>query len=440
MARNGFVEAVVVMNSVLRGRCGRRQGGLNGRMRAKQGWIGAASQAWRIAVWSITGFFWLLWFQVFLGHMLPRIDAILNGAPLANTPPCDAVQCDFSVFWPASQLAQQRQFNTLYSPHAFSLFREHVLFAGEPRLDWYYPPPSLLPLLPLGHLSVGVAFLVWTVLLILLAVVMLRTARVSWMVICCSLVSPAALWCIEVGQWDIFCGAALIAGFLLLSQRPFASGILLSLLIFKPQPAIVTPVALFAQRHWRVMIGGLVGATVICLATTMLLGGDVWRQWLLFGLADARQNLIRGHPIGLEESASLFWALRKAGASLSEAFLAQNLCAVFALAAVWHAWSRPYFEKLDRIAIVVIASTLVCPYFFVVDLVALGIVLTLVMEHKRWQIGSFDALLWLWPMLSPAIFIWTGWLLSPFVMLLGLLYFWSINVLKFRTLSVSMNA
>lgn len=393
-------------------------------MRVKTSWAWLATQTWRGIVWTITGFFWVLWFKVFLGHMISRVHSILSGAPLANTPPCDGVQCDFSVFWPASRLALQRHFHILYNPQAFNLFRQHVLFPGEPRLDWYYPPPSLLPLLPFGHLNMGAAFLAWTAVSILLAVVMLRIAGVSWAVVCCSLLSPAALWNIEMGQWEIFCGAALAAGFLLLSRRPLVSGIMLSLLIFKPQPAILMPVALLVGRHWRAIAGGLAGGALLCLATTLLLGDEVWCLWLQFGLPDAHQNLVEGHSIGLEESPSLFWALRNAGAGLSEAFLAQGLCAVFALAVAWHAWSRPYFKKLDRIAIAVIASSLVVPYLFIVDFVALEIILALVVERKKGQIGGFDALLWLWPMLSPAIFIWTGWLLSPFVMLLGLLYFW----------------
>lgn len=125
-------------------------------MRVEQGWAGTANQVWRIIVLTITGFFWLLWFRVFLGHMIPRVLAILSGAPLVNTPPCDGVQCDFSIFWPASQLAMQRHFAALYNPEAFSLFRQHVLFSGERSQDWIYPPPSLLPLLPFGHLSMAV--------------------------------------------------------------------------------------------------------------------------------------------------------------------------------------------------------------------------------------------------------------------------------------------
>lgn len=200
------------------------------------------------------------------------------------------------------------------------------------------------------------------------------------------------------------------------------------------------PVALLVGRHWRAIAGGLAGGAFICLATTFLLGGKVWLQWLQLGLPDAHQILIQGHSIGHEESTSLFWALRNAGAGLSEAFLAQGLCVLFALAVVWHTWSHPYFEELDRIAITVIASTLVAPYLFIVDLVALEIVLALVVERKKWCIGGFDALLWLWPMLSPAIFIWTGWLLSPLVMLLGLLYFWVPGVLGFRTTPASQDA
>ncbi|MDE1897004.1 MAG: DUF2029 domain-containing protein [Rhodospirillales bacterium] len=369
--------------------------------------------------------------------MIPRISGILHGAPLANTPPCDGVQCDFSVFWPASLLARQGRFNILYDPTAFSLFRQHVLFAGEPRLDWIYPPPSLLPLLPFGYLPLGAAFLAWTALLIVLAILMLRFAGISWLVVLISLLSPAALWDIEMGQWEIFCGAALVSGLVLLSKRTLSGGLVLSLLLFKPQSALLMPVALLAARYWRAIAAGLVGSMLICAATTLLMGFSVWRAWLQVGLADAHQILILGHSIGLEESTSVFWALRNAGAAVSAAFAGQALCAALAVIIVWHAWNSSRFAQLDRIVLTVIGSTLVVPYLFIVDLIAFEIVLTLLAERRGWRANLFDIFLWLWPMFSPAIFIWKGWLLSPLVMLSALLYFWLPGAFRFRRYSAA---
>ena len=59
-----------------------------------------------IGSYAALGVIWFAILRVFLGHMMPRIAGILRHVPLANTPPCDAAQCDFSVFWPAGLLAR----------------------------------------------------------------------------------------------------------------------------------------------------------------------------------------------------------------------------------------------------------------------------------------------------------------------------------------------
>lgn len=377
-----------------------------------------------MSAYAMLAVVWGMIFQVFLGHMLPRLRDILRHAPLADTPPCDGIQCDFSVFWPAGLLAQQGQFETLYDPTAFAAFRRAVLIPTEQRLDWIYPPPSLLPLIPMSHLPLGIAFLVWTVALALLAVGVLRLAHVSWTVIAVSLLSPAALWDIEMGQWEVFCGSLLAAGLLLQTRRPGLGGLLLSLMLFKPQTAWAMPVGLLAAGRWRVIAGGILGTGLLCALTTLCLGPEAWRAWLTIGVENAHAILIEGHSIGLEESASVFWAMRNVGATVQTAYMAQGLAAFTALAVVAHAWRDARFSTEQRLALTVTGGILVTPYLFIVDLVAYEIALALLAERRGWRINPLDAFFWLWPMLSPAIYIWKGWLLTPLVMAALLLRLW----------------
>jgi len=385
-----------------------------------------------MSAYAVLATVWVMIFLVFLGHMLPRVRDILRHAPLADTPPCDGVQCDFSVFWPAGLLASNGQFERLYNPVTFDVFRKHILFTGEPQLNWYYPPPSLLPLLPISHLPLGPAFIVWSLVLLLLAVAALRMAGISWLVVLVSLLSPAALWNIEMGQWEIFCGAVLMAGLLLQVRRPMTGGLLLSLMILKPQAGVLMPVALLAGGRWRAIAWGIAGGTVICLLATVVLGPQVWAAWHHYGEEVAHQNLIQGNSIGLEESASVFWAMRNAGASVQAAYAVQVLAALTALAAVAHAWRDQRFSTERRLALTVVGGVLVTPYLFIVDLVAYEIALALLAERRGWRIDPLDAFFWLWPMLSPAIYIWKGWLLTPVVMAALLLRLWAPVALQAR--------
>jgi hypothetical protein len=385
-----------------------------------------------MSAYAMLAVVWVMIFLVFLGHMLPRLRDILRHAPLADTPPCDGIQCDFSVFWPAGLLARQGQFETLYDPMAFDAFRKAILIPTEQRLDWIYPPPSLLPLMPVSHLPLGIAFLVWTSVLAVLAVGALRLACVSWPVIAVGLLSPAALWDIEMGQWEVFCGSILVAGLLLQAWRPGIGGLLLSLMLFKPQTAWAMPAALLAAGRWRVVAGGILGAGALCALTTLCLGPEAWRVWMTGGMKNAHEILIQGHSIGLEESVSVFWAMRNGGASVHAAYVAQILAALSALAVVAHAWRDQRFCAEQRVALTIVGGVLVTPYLFIVDLVAYEISLALLAERRGWKINPVDAFFWLWPMLSPALYIWKGWLLTPVVMAVLLLRLWAPAMLLTR--------
>jgi len=385
-----------------------------------------------MSAYAVLATVWVMIFLVFLGHMLPRVRDILRDAPLADTPPCDGVQCDFSIFWPAGLLARQGWFDKLYDPVAFAAFRQHVLVSTEGRMDWFYPPPSLLPLTAVSYLPIGPAFLVWTLSLIVLAGFMLRSAKVSWPVLLVGLLSPASLWNIEMGQWEIFCGSVLVTGLLLQSRRPGVAGILLSFMLFKPQAAFALPAGLLAAGRWWLVFCGVLGVAVLCSVTTTFFGLDVWRVWWESGLNSAHYTLVQPHPQWFMEGASVFWAMRNAGASVQAAYAVQVLATLTALAVVAHAWRDQRFSTERRLALTVVGGVLVTPYLFIVDLVAYEIALALLAERRGWRIDPLDAFFWLWPMLSPAIYIWKGWLLTPVVMAALLLRLWAPVALQAR--------
>jgi hypothetical protein len=152
--------------------------------------------------------------------------------------------------------------------------------------------------------------------LALLGVLVLRWAGLSWAVIAICLLSPAALWNFQMGQWEFFCGSVLVAGLLLQGRAQACGGALLSLMILKPQIAFPVPLGLLAAERWRTILGGAVAVALILGLTTACFGISVWSAWLHFGVGTARQNLIQGHSVRLEESISVFWMMRNLGAGL----------------------------------------------------------------------------------------------------------------------------
>ena len=153
---------------------------------------------------------WLLDAKYFLGVMSRRALSLLHGAATANTDPCHSPDCDFSIIWPAGALARIGDFQRLYEPAFFLAWRHAFLFAGAQRLDWIYPPPSLLPAAVISLLPFQAAFFTWIVGLAAAAAFILRWAGLSWRVIAGGLLSPAALYAYEMGQFDVFCGACAV--------------------------------------------------------------------------------------------------------------------------------------------------------------------------------------------------------------------------------------
>jgi hypothetical protein len=75
-------------------------------------------------------------------------------------------------------------------------------------------------------------------------------------------------------------------------------------------------------------------------------------------------------------------------------------------------------------AVTIFAGLLFTPYAFIVDMVAYEIAVVALAERRKWRIDLLDVIFWLGPMLSPAIYIWKGWLLTPFIVSLALARTW----------------
>jgi hypothetical protein len=362
-------------------------------------------------------------FQQFFDAMLPRIRDMLARAPIANTPPCAAPDCDFSAFWPAGLLARTGRLGDVYQPDAFLAWRHQLLFAGAQRLDWFYPPPSLLPVLAISYLPFNIAYVVWTIGFIFGAALLLRWAGLSWPVILLGLVSPAALWTIEMGQFEILTGALLVAGLLMAGRSPMQAGGLLGLLMVKPQAALLVPVAMLASRNRRAIAAGVLVVGALLAATTLLFGFGVWRIFLAYGPAASRFTLT-GIMLGIERGVSVFWMARSLGGGLALSYVLQGGAALVAAVLTWQVWRRPV-PVLDRMALTVFLSLLATPYGYTDDMVGWSVALAALAERRGWRIGLLDALFWLWPALCPIVTGATGILFTPVIVALAVLRTWS---------------
>jgi len=370
----------------------------------------------------------LLWLAVlhqFAGAMLPRLNEIGAHPPLPLDRPCDSPQCDFSAFWPAGVLARAHHTATLYDPQRFWDYRRAVLTSQAANTRWIYPPVGLLPSAAISFVPFESAFWVWTAVSLIAAAGLLRGAGLPWSVITVGLLSPAALWNTELGQFGTLMGAALVAGLLLANKAPVRAGSILALLLVKPQYGVLLPVAFAAGRQWRAMVACAIACVALVAATTALTGPDVWRAYITIGMPVAQRfletppSMDASHNFGL----SVFWMLRSFGAGVGGSYAAQTICSLLALTAAM-IWRRRNLPPLDVTTLVVMLTLLASPYGYTDDMVGFSVVLAARAQRRGWRLGLLDVLFWLWPFACPIITARTGSLLTPVVVALALARAW----------------
>jgi hypothetical protein len=382
---------------------------------------------WRIGALLAYPALAICWVQTaiqFLRNMAPRFGHISAAGMQVADKPCLSPECDFSVFWPAGHLARAGDLGTLYNPALFLSFRQALFMPGVDQMAWIYPPPTLLVLMPVSLLPFESGFLVWSLCLSAFAAAFLRLAGLPWLVIAAALASPAALWNYELGQFGAVMGAAL-AGGLLLADRAGA-GLMLALLLIKPQTALLAPVALLSGRHWRAFVACTVAVLVILALTTSRLGWIGWRDFMTDGLAVSRAFINRplsesgAAPFGV----SVFWMLRSFGAGLGAAYAGQAAAAAIAAALTWRLWRLAVAGPVERMAVTVFLALLTTPYGYTDDMVAWSVALAVLAWRRDWRIDLLDALFWLWPAIGPQIYLKTGLSFSPLLTLAAVLRFW----------------
>jgi hypothetical protein len=254
-----------------------------------------------------------------------------------------------------------------------------VLNATHPTLrqplvfhPWVYPPFTLLLALPFGLVPWWLSYGGFQVLSFGGMAAALRPWTVSrqhyWSVLAGVTLCPATAYTIGAGQNSFFTAGLVLGGIWLLDRRPVAAGVLLGLLAFKPQFALLMPVALLAAGAWRAIAGAAATASVLLLVSLAVPGIAIWRGWLHLYLSG---DLAPRQWVELYGQ-SVFTCLRLAGASNGVANAGQVAALLVAAAAVWRAFARPA-TKLRRLLVLLCAMTLGAPHLGDYDAVLLGI-------------------------------------------------------------------
>lgn len=292
-----------------------------------------------------------------------------NGKPIGT---------DFSSFYAAGSLVDDGRAIEVFDAARHYARQQQVFGERTPYYAWFYPPSFLLIAAPLATLPYWLALLIWQagsgLLYLATMAAILRKAALTPAGRRIGLLAAAAFPAVFInlghGQ-NGFLTAGLFAGALLaLPHRTVVAGVLFGLLAYKPQFALVIPLALLATRQWRAMIAA--AATVVGMIgiTSALFGIEAWTAFLAVS-ETSRKLLLEQGEVGFAKLQSTFAVMRMWGAGISLAYLAQGVVTITTVASAIWAW-RLCPDWNTRAAILLIATLLASPHVLDYDLMLLG--------------------------------------------------------------------
>jgi hypothetical protein len=331
---------------------------------------------------------------------------------------------DFAAFWSAGWLAVHGHALDAYDAHLLTQIEWQALhrqIAGV--LPWLYPPTALFwfgPFSLLPYDTAAVVFLAFNVAaFVALAYATVPDPRTPLV----ALAFPGIVITLLSGQNGLLTAVLAGLGLLLLERRPAAAGCCFALLAFKPQLAVLIPLALLCARQWRALAACAV-AFGLNWAAALLVFGPQTLPAFLHNLGEGAAYVSSGR-YKLYRLPSFFVTAKLLHAHIALAYALQALSALTGAAAVIYAWGKPCPYAL-RAAVLICATLLVSPYLYDYDLTWYGILIAWYCRYALqagFRRGEREWLIVLWsaPELGPLL---AGTLSFQFMPFLALATLW----------------
>ena len=284
---------------------------------------------------------------------------------------------DFSHYWVAGRLAMAGEPAAVYDFSRLQAFGQEVggIHVGIP---WFNTPTFLMLVLPFSWAPYHAALFVWILTTLGGYLIIMRRLAPSTQFTWLALAFPSTLLTIIYGQNGFLSVICFGGGLVLLDRSPIAAGIFLGFMTYKPQLALLIPIALAAGRRWQTLSVMLVTSGGLIGASALLFGSDVWGAFfqkimvILEGLKGGQLSAAITLPLG--KMPTVLSAMKLMGADFLTAAVIQvivGLTTVMIVGWVWHSKASPAI----RSSVLVLGSFLVTPYSFVYDNVLTAIAL-----------------------------------------------------------------
>ena len=297
--------------------------------------------------------------------------------------------------------------------------REQALFGQSTQFyGWHYPPFFLFVAAALAFMPYGLALAAWQAVTLGLYVLTIgailkafspeRGEAISrdplWLVV--ALAFPAVLINIGHGQ-NGFLTAALLGGALVvLDRRPIVAGLLLGLLVYKPQYGLLIPLVLAVSGRWKCFASAAITVALLTLATTLTFGAGVWHAFVA-STEFTRTVVLEQGNTGWYKIQSVFSWARMWGAPIPLAYALQGAVILGIGAALVWLWrgAAPYPLKAAALCLATIIAT---PYSFDYDMMVLAPAIAFIaVDGFTRNFGPWEktllAALWLMPLVARSV-------------------------------------
>jgi hypothetical protein len=331
---------------------------------------------------------------------------------------------DFSNVYAAGTYVLEGKPDVPFDPPRQYTREQEIFGKATPFYGWHYPPYFLFVAGALAKLPYGVALTVWQASTLLLYLLMVwgitrssfRGARSaspksiipapSAMTLLLALAYPAVLINVGHGQ-NGFLTAALLGGALvILDRRPIVAGILIGLLVYKPQFGLIIPLALIAGGYWRTFAAAVTTVVVLTLVTTLAFGPEVWAAFAA-STEFSRTVVLEQGQTGWQKIQSVFSWARMWGAPIPLAYALQGALTIALGLAIVRLWRKAAAPALKSAALC-LAAILATPYSLDYDMMVLAPAIAfLAADGLRRGFGPWEktglAALWLVPLVTRSV-------------------------------------
>lgn len=291
---------------------------------------------------------------------------------------------DFNVFYLAGELFWKGDLYQAYDIEYFFALQQQ-LSGRQVNFLWSYPPQYNLLTVLMAFVPVGVAYVLFIGATLAMYLWVLRTLAAEHFQTALILNLPAFIATIDRGQNGFLTASLLGLVSLCILRFRNHGGVYLGILSFKPHIALGIGVLALLDRRFK-LLALAVAVTIALLAiATGVFGTGIWAAFQE-GISDTSQYLDDGNFLYFG-MVSVYAAARSLNFSADFAVAAQGFMALVALVTICFVHFKGW-QMRRQLAMTLLASTLISPYFYLYDLCLLSVAFALIASDLQAYAGK----------------------------------------------------